>query len=494
MQLPTTGSLSNLAKAASGYSSHSLVMADEDPTTSTLNTAAAQPPSTQANALTISSDANNSTAGNASSPTVAPPAPGSSSPSQMAFYAKPENALVGTTTHVQDESTLAPTTFSAGPNDNLASVDVYNLPNSTTPVNSIQAVSKAPAAPALSAFKGSEAGIAKLKGLMNTISTDINAINNFSLPSYLGSIIPGLPAILNATKANCGPANKFTNGLASDLAGLNNMIATVNGTAAKLRPAQLGCAVNIGNIINTMSKANGCMSLQFTLPEFNIKLFSLKNLLLAALEAGLLGIFGALICGIKDLLMIDALASSTANACAVAGDTSSLQLISNVCTPGLLSVSVPTLHATIISNISNKVNNSSGIANVRSISNTLTTLNTLNPKWMSTSTPANGNISDLTTAIKGNRDFHSGVKSIFSKAIPITPASIKGNIAGCVKKNDIANFDLLYAPSLAGGITSVSGAISNSFPNTVVSINSNTINAGIVIPSNNVISPLLLAA
>ena len=493
MAIPSLSSVTNSVSSSVSSISSSIGSNINSMTDGILNNAANITPSKNSNLLDITTGT--SITGNAASPAIPATTNVANAPTSTQPSANDTaSAATAGASLLVGGGGLAATTFSAGPNDKLATADVYNLGHSPSPINSIQAISKAASSKALDAFKGGAAGLSKLKEIVGTVSSTINSLNNFNLTSFVESMVPGMASILSAGRTGCGPANKLSSGLLNDISGMNSIIGDMNGVGSKLHPSSITCSSELGNIINLMAKANGCGSLQFSIPDINIKAFSLKNILIAALEAGLLGIFGSLICGIADLLLIDKLAASTSDMVAAAGDVASLQSMALNTTPGLLVIANPKLLATIVANINNTVNKNSGSSNVSAIANTLITLNTLNPKWMTTTTKANGVISDLTIATKANSDFNTGIRSLFANATPISAASIKGNIAGCVKKNTIANYDLLFAASLANGITSVSGAISNSFPNTVASINSNTINAGIVIPSNKVISPLMMSA
>jgi hypothetical protein len=458
------------------------------PTDNLLSSAAALPPAPAAKKLSLLSDTSSS--GNAASSSI--PATTNPDSSGFSFLAASTAATGGMNVSAPDTSGLAKTTFAAGPNEKLATVDVYSAKPGGNPVNSIQAISKSSSSPFLDAFKGGASGTKVLKSKVANLTDSVNAINSFNLATFMEGFIPGMGKVLSVAKG-CGNS-KLSDGMLSDINSMNGMISDMNGVSSRMKPTDLDCSVNLGNMVNMMALANGCGRNQFSIPMINLRTLSLKAILLAALEAGLLGIFGALICGIAEALLIDKLSSQTATPIAKAGDMHSLHTLAASSTPGIVVVTNPHIVITIVNNYNNVKNKESGVPSEKMINDTLIAIGQLDPKWLTTTTPVNGTITDLTKALKANNDFNSSVASALAKSNPTSPAKIKGNIAGCNKPSNIANFDLLYVASLAGGITSVASAIANNFPSTLSSISPNTIRAGINLPSNRVVSPLLLAA
>ena len=390
---------------------------------------------------------------------------------------------------------LATTTFNSGPNDKIASVDVYASPDSTTPINSIQAIVPAAASTALSAFKGSKSGLASLNNLLNSTASITSGLGNINPLAQIQKQVPAMFAGIKQLPPGCG--DNLKKGLNKDLSKLNKFKGLLNGKSFNLNNKSLQCALGIGNAINAMAKANGCGNIPFSFPDVSALLSSLKNLLNSALSIGMPGVFSSLICGLTDLLSIDRLASMCAPNVASFSDLGSLTSMANATTAGSLMCTNPDLISNFASNYSSS---SPGLLGTNTISNytdMTSSFSTINPNWLSTTTAANGDITDLSNVCTASDDFNQTASDGIDFGAQKTTYPNIGKFpdsTNALANDAVPNQDLLLNPTLANSGTDVNSCIARDYPYTVVSGSLASSTKGVYIPNYDVIDPVVLAA
>jgi len=346
-------------------------------------------------------------------------------------------------------NTLSPTSFSTGPNESRAAVDVYKETSSKT----ISAVKEAPAAtkPSVTAMAGNKSTTGNLNSILSNTAKAKSSIDSINPLSRINREVPAMFVGMRQLPPNCGTG--MTKGVVKDLNGLNKTTMSMNGEKVKVDTSKLACVTGIGNMTNSVSKANGCKTTPFEFSDIGAKLAGLANAIKSATDVGLPGAFKSFICGLTDTFSIDKLGAAVAGTVAAKSDLGSLKSMSESTTKGYLNKTNPTLLKDFAKNYSNKPGSSSAdnAGNYQSLTGSFAGID---PNWMKSK--RNGSdTTDLTIACQGSPDFKSTMQN-----------GIYANGPTPIANGTADNQDLLYARHLP--VTDVNSEVRSSFPRTAV--------------------------
>ena len=358
---------------------------------------------------------------------------------------------------------LAVPTFTSGPTDDLASIDIYSAPNSGVIVNSMQSIIPSELNNALASFKGSSANTSNLNNLVNGAAGALTSLSKINPLSQIAQQVPAMFSGLKNLPKGCG--GELTSNLIKDLNKVNKYSGSMNGHNFNFRSSKVNCINGIGNVLNTLATSNGCKTTPFSFPNPTAALSSLVNAGKHALTIGIPGVFSALVCGLTDALNINKLASRLALPVSSSSDLNSLISMASLTTPGALIKSVPNL----ISSFSKKFSLSApGITGgAGDFSSMIGSYDLLKPDWNIANTIGNGDITDLSSVMDASDDFYQTVISGIDSASNLTNISNNTDFTDSVMalSNDmVPNQDLLYAPTFLDTDTDPQSCLTSDFP------------------------------
>lgn len=368
----------------------------------------------------------------------------------------------------KSESMLAIPTFSSGPNDKLASVDIYSLSGSGgRSINSILAKTSLPAAEQL---KGSDAGVSKLNDILNKSLNSIKLDDLKNPTTLLDKALPGFLTGANKLSKPCG-SNSFLDNILKDLSGKKHKSTSGYG----IKNSDLSCVMAVGDIVNNLAKANGCPESPFGVSDKDAKSSAIKNAGLLGAKFAIPNIFGSLICGINDIFSINKAATDLIGPVVKNGDLKSLKTMALSTTTGILKKSAPSLIKEFSGNFSKVFAGVSDGANTSKI-DMLSSFKTIDTDWLSTDTTGNGKIGSLHNVIGASDDFNSFTREgIYLDSITTPVSNSNGiftNSITALSNNAVDNQDILYSSLVSNDTNTVAKAISNSFPDTTLSFSS----------------------
>lgn len=223
---------------------------------------------------------------------------------------------------------LAAPSFITGPLDSLATADVYKVAAKAV-VNSIQAISNAPAVAEASGIRGGKSmSAANLAAAVPALPA---APSVASLTARLNNAVPSIASALNSLSS--GSSSSLLGSIKTGL----SIVATVNGVAKQLKNNNLITdALAIGNLIG----GNKCGH-TFNLSDPGAAIGALSGLINQGMALGIPNAFTGLTCGVTNPNTLNGIAANVMPSAITQSDYITLGAMGAVTTPGALTALKP---------------------------------------------------------------------------------------------------------------------------------------------------------
>ncbi len=286
-------------------------------------------------------------------------------------------------------SLLSTPVFVSGPDDKLATVDLYKASGKL--VNELRDISDTFQASALDALKGGNNLLdsTKLSIIKDFDSTKIGIqLDTDSLLKGLISVNPGMMSALKSLPANM-------QGELTKVKGFSNIAGTFNGIASEISKANLSTINGLGNLINGVCKTN--LPFNFT-DKSALAQFS-AALIIQASRVGIKGAFKAFVDNITDKRVLKGI---VANIASHAVANSMTDLLKDVSTSPAAKIMVRAVGGLTLAYLQNYAIPTRVTVNQRyqNYSNARTTLNGFDANWARYTRPGN-------QCYEGNRILYS---------------------------------------------------------------------------------------
>lgn len=225
---------------------------------------------------------------------------------------------------------LVTPTFVAGPQDDLATADIYALKSTTQVINSIQKIINDTTPEHSGVLRGGEALASALadqlpviSGLMNNGLLSINKDNLVArLAAASGSVISGLKNMSASLVAKIG---SNIPDLSQSVPGASDAVAQVGAISQSVSAANL---TNLSSLGRTIQEVTGTTNL-FTLTDRGSQIGLFTGLIQEAHNVGLKNTFDALLVGVSDPVVLAQVAARVLPSVIANSDLGSLQAISS---------------------------------------------------------------------------------------------------------------------------------------------------------------------